>query len=179
MRNLVPEFSKQLGQSSPTRTQGRNTGCASKIQKWEWPIASRSWQSSGALPSLSRRHSNKPNYQSSVKMQWDLRGLVQCTFHASFVRDATGKYPMSKLDTFLPIHVFMSKCGSDGPTRAHSHPVRKLVLGTWPWGHSAAATRAGIGVAVAPQPPLQHRTWALQRRGWPWPPWRNNYKPCF
>ena len=56
---------------------------------------------------------------------------------------------MSKLDTFLPIHVFMSICGSDGPTRILFHLVRKLVLGTWPWGHSAAGARAGIGVAVA------------------------------
>lgn len=95
---------------------------ASKIHKWERPIASRSWKSSGALPSLSRRHSNKPNYQSSVKMQWDLRGLVQCTFHASFVRDATGKYPVSKLGTFLPIHEFMSKCAlMDPPGHSLTH----------------------------------------------------------
>lgn len=70
---------------------------------------------------------------------------------------------MSKLDTFLPIHVFMSICGSDGPTRRLFHPVRKLVLGTWPWGHSAAGARAGTG--VVPQAPLQHRMWALQSRG--------------
>lgn len=110
----------------------------------------------GARKAMQRclHHSEEiPTNQTIIKCEGirtpfsDLWGLVQCTFHASFVREATEKYPMSKLDTFLLIREFTGGQtwfrGSDGRTRNLFHLLRKQVSGTWPWGHSAAVASAG------------------------------------